>query len=251
MSTAAARATVNINAPPQALALPVSFNLAQFRAVTPLDESNLWEFLFDRNSQRIGVKRRESALENLEKIFVATFRLANTGGFRAMTLRDLCQETGLSMGGLYGYIENKDQLAAMIEDAVRYVTEMVPGWFKHVEAPLDQMECVLRAYVYLCEIFQPWLYFVFLESRNLPQAQRDTAKVSELYFQSHIAKLIRAAGTFPANDVYLLAAHSISLIHDWHFKRRKFRAADISADAFAQSVVQLIRSRIQVMSAHA
>jgi len=251
--TAAAKTTAEqiTEALPKMAALPVSFNLAQFRAVTPLDESNLWEALFDRNSERIGVKRRESALENLEKIFVATFRLANTVGFRAMTLRDLCQETGLSMGGLYGYIENKDQLATMIEDSVRYVTEMLPGWFQHVEAPLDQMECILRAYVYLCEIFQPWLYFVFLESRNLPQAQRDTAKASELYFQSHIAKLIHAAGSFPANDVYLLAAHSISLIQDWHFKRRKFRAADISADAFARSVVQLIRSRIQAMSVHA
>jgi len=235
---------------PKTAALSISFTLAEFRQATPLDESNIWGFLFDRNSERIGVKRREAALENLEKIFVATFRVANTVGFRAMTLRDLCQETGLSMGGLYTYIENKDQLAAMIEDAVRHVTEMLPGWFAHVAAPLDQMECILRAYTYLCEIFQPWLYFVFLESRNLPPAQRDVAKASELYFQSHIAKLIAAAGTFAADDIYLLAAHSMSLVQDWHLKRRKFRAANISVDAFATSVVQLIRSRVQMMSPH-
>ena len=236
---------------PKTASLRISFTFAEFRGATPLDESNMWEVLFDRNSQRIGVKRREAALENLEKIFAATFRLANTAGFRAMTLRDLCQETGLSMGGLYAYIENKDQLAAMIEDAVRHVTQMVPGWFKHVRAPLDQMECILRAYIYLCEIFQPWLYFVLLESRNLPQAQRDIAKASELYFQSHIAKLINAAGTFPAEHVYLLAAHCMSLVQDWHLKRGKFRAANISVDMFAKSVVQLIRSRVEVMNSPA
>jgi AcrR family transcriptional regulator len=241
-------APLNTAAIPKTLALAVGFTLAEFRAATPLDESNIWEALFDRNSERIGVKRREAALENLEKIFVATFRLANTVGFRAMTLRDLCQETGLSMGGLYAYLENKDQLAAMIEDAVRYVTELLPGWFQHVSAPLDQMECILRAYIYLCEIFQPWLYFVFLESRTLAPAQRDIAKASELYFQSHIAKLINAAGTFPADETYLLAAHCMSLVQDWHLKRRKFRAANISVDAFARSVVQLIRSRVHLMN---
>ncbi|MFD2270072.1 TetR/AcrR family transcriptional regulator [Undibacterium arcticum] len=109
--------------------LPVNFTLAEFRKVTPLDETNIWVFLLERHSDRIGVKRRDTALENLKKIFVATFTLANSVGFRAMTLRDLCRETGLSMGGLYGYIENKDQLAAIIEDVVRHISEAVPTWF--------------------------------------------------------------------------------------------------------------------------
>lgn len=229
-------------------ALPVSFSLAEFRAATPIDESNIWERLFDRNSERIGVKRREAALENLEKIFAATFRLANTVGFRAMSLRDLCRETGISMGGLYGYIENKDQLAAMIEDMVRHATELLPNWFKHVDAPLDQIECILRAYIYLSEIFQPWLYFVFLESRALPVAQRDIAKSSELYIQAHLATLIKSAGTFSADDAALLAAHCMSLVQDWHLKRWKFRTANTSADAFANSVVKLVRSHIAASS---
>src|SRR3990167_8419254 len=113
-------------------ALPVSFTIAEFRNVTPIDESNVWEVLYQRNCERISVKRRDTAIENLKKIFAANFRLANSVGFRAMTLRDLCRETGLSMGGLYGYIESKDQLAAMIEDTVRHVTEVLPNWFKHV-----------------------------------------------------------------------------------------------------------------------
>ncbi len=172
--------------------LPVSFTLAQFREVTPIDESNIWALLLERNSGRISVKRRDTALENLENIVVATFRLANTVGFQAMTLRDLCRESGFSMGGLYGYIENKDQLAAMIEDMVNHVTEMLPTWFKHVTSEIDQIESILRAYICLSEIFQPWLYFVFLESRTLQPAQRDIAKASELHMQSHLARLIGA-----------------------------------------------------------
>lgn len=229
--------------------LPVSFTLDEFRKVAPLDNVRIWEFVLDRNSARINVKRRDSALDNLEKIFAATFRLANGVGFGAMTLRDLCRETGLSMGGLYGYIQNKDQIAEMIEDMVRYVTELLPQWFQHVEQPLDQMECIMRAYVYLAEIFQPWLYFVFLESRTLQHSQRDIAKSSEFYAQAHLAKLIMGSGPFAAEEADLLAAHCMSLVQDWHLKRWKFRSANITADAFAASVVRLMRCRIETAQA--
>jgi AcrR family transcriptional regulator len=224
--------------------LPVNFTLAQFREVTPLDESNIWAVLLERNSERIGVKRREAALENLEKIFEATFRLANTVGFRAMTLRDLCRETGMSMGGLYGYIEHKDQLAAMIADMVLYITELLQQWFEHIKSPLDRIECLLRANIYLAEILQPWLYFVFLETRALQLAQRDIAKTSELNIQTHLTDLMKSTVAGGGDDTYLMAAHCMSLVQDWHLKRWKFRSANISADVFADSVVQLVRTQV-------
>jgi AcrR family transcriptional regulator len=225
--------------------LPVSYTLAEFRAVTPLDELNIWTFLLDRNSERVGVKRREAALENLEKIFVATFRLANTVGFRSMTLRDLCRETGLSMGGLYGYIENKDQLADMIEDTVRHVSEIMPTWFRHLADPLDELESLLRAHIFLSEIFQPWAYFVFLESRTLPDGRRDFAKDSELSIQGYLHGLIARCAPFSAEESMLLAAHSMSMVQDWHLKRWKFGSSNIGVDAFADSVVGFIRSYIE------
>ncbi len=224
--------------------LPVNFTLAQFREVSPLNESNVWVALLDRNAEHIGVKRREAALENLEKIFLATFRLANTVGFREMTLRDLCRETGLSMGGLYGYIESKDQLAQMIADMVLYITELLQQWFEHIDDPLDRIECLLRANIFLAEILQPWLYFVFLESRGLQVAQREIAKTSEQNIQTHISALITGTSAMPDTDSYLLAAHCMSLVQDWHLKRWKFRAANISADVFANSVVKLVRAHV-------
>jgi AcrR family transcriptional regulator len=228
--------------------LPVSFTLSQFRKVTPLDESNIWAFLLDRNSERIGVKRHDIALENLEKIFVATFRLANSVGFRSMTLRDLCQETGLSMGGLYGYIESKDQLAAMIEDAIRYASELLTTLFTHIESPLDQIECILRAFVCMAEILQPWAYFVYLESRTLPVSQRKTAKDSELNTHLYLARLIEATGTFSSRKAFLLAAHCMALVQDWYVKPWKYHTAKISPDEFADSIVQFIRARIDPAS---
>ena len=220
------------------------FDFEQFQKMTVLNADTIWTYLIDRHAERIGVKRRKPALENMEKIFAATFRLANEVGFRAMSLRDLCRETGLSMGGLYGYIESKDQLAEMIEDVVRHASLEMPRMFAHVAAPLERLESLVRGTIYLSEILQPWFYFVYMDSRVLNFEQRGMAKNSELSVQTHIAGLLDQLHPKPAGDSTLLAAHIVSLFQDWYVKRWKYRAARVHVDDFADSVLLLMRSHL-------
>ena len=216
--------------------------------MTPLDGATVWAYILDRNADRIGVKRRKPALENLEKIFNATFRMANERGFRAMNLRDLCRETGLSMGGLYGYISGKDQLAEMIEDVVRHATQEIPRLFADVPDPLRKLEALVRASIYQSEILQPWFYFVYMDSRVLQPEQRNMAKESELYVQQLVASII---GAMPGRDAHgagdpqLLAAHVLAMFQDWYVKRWKYRAAKVGPDQFADSTVQFIRRYLE------
>ena len=220
------------------------FDFDQFQAMTPLNGETIWAYLVDRHAERIGVKRRKPALENMEKIFMATFRLANEVGFRAMSLRDLCQETGLSMGGLYGYIEGKDQLAEMIEDVVRQTTYELPRMFAHIDAPRERLEALVRGTIYLSEILQPWFYFVYMDSRVLNFEQRNMAKNSELSIQTLIASLLDELRPAPAGDTTLLAAHIVSLFQDWYLKRWKYKAAKVSVDDFADSVLLFMGSHL-------
>ncbi|MES2739833.1 MAG: helix-turn-helix domain-containing protein [Pseudomonadota bacterium] len=221
-----------------------SLTFAEFERITPLNGDNVWAIILDRNAARIGVKRRKPALENLPKIFDATFRLANEVGFRAMSLRDLCRETGLSMGGLYGYIDSKDQLAEMIEDVVRLAGQALPRLFDEAMPPLARLEGVLRASIYLSEILQPWFYFVYMDSRVLAPAQRAVAKQSEWYVQSFIAGIIEQLPPRAGGDATLLAAHCLALSQDWYVKRWKYRAAKVPVDDFADSAVRMMRGAL-------
>lgn len=220
------------------------FDFDQFQDMTALNGETIWTYLVDRHADRIGVKRRKPALENMEKIFGATFRLANEVGFRAMSLRDLCRETGLSMGGLYGYLESKDQLAEMIEDVVRHATFELPRMFAHIEAPRERLESLVRGTIYLSEILQPWFYFVYMDSRVLNFEQRGMAKNSELSVQTHIAAILDEIEPAPAGDTTLLAAHIVATFQDWYVKRWKYRAAKVHVDDFADSVVLLMRRHL-------
>jgi len=220
------------------------FDFDQFQTMTPLNGETIWAYLVDRHAERIGVKRRKPALENMEKIFVATFRLANDVGFRAMSLRDLCRETGLSMGGLYGYIEGKDQLAEMIEDVVRQTTYELPRMFAYIEDPLERLESLVRGTIYLSEILQPWFYFVYMDSRVLNFEQRNMAKNSELSIQTMIASILDQLHPVPAGDTTQLAAHIVALFQDWYLKRWKYKAAKTTVDEFADSVLFFMRSHL-------
>jgi AcrR family transcriptional regulator len=217
---------------------PHRFTYAEFEQLAPINGSTIWSYILERNAGKIGVKRAKPARENLEKLVLATFRLANEKGFRAMSLRDLCQETGLSMGGVYGYIGSKDQLAEMIEDVVRHASGELPRWFAHIPAPRERLEATVRAYIYLSEVLQPWFYFVYMDSRVLPTAQRKMAKQSEMQVQASIESLLDDIAPSPANA--LLAAHCLALTQDWYLKRWKYRAAKVQVDRFADSTVALL-----------
>jgi AcrR family transcriptional regulator len=218
------------------LILPPRFGFAEFKRVTPIDASNVMQLVVDRNVERITVKRQAALFENLAKIFDATFRIANKVGFVSMTLRDLCSETGLSMGGLYGYIESKDDLAEMIEDVIRYVGAAIPTWFESQPTAVDRLDATLRGHIFLSELLQPWFYFVFMESKTLSTKQKTVAKSSELSLQQALARLIVEARVNDVERASLMASHLIALIQDWHVKRWKYRQKKITVDEFADSV---------------
>jgi hypothetical protein len=149
------------------------------------------------------------------------------------------------MGGLYGYISGKDQLAEMIEDVVRHASQEVPRMFGHIADPLDRLEALVRASIYQSEALQPWFYFVFMDSRALQIEQRGMAKESELYVQTLIARTIAEVAPLPEGEATLLSAHVLAMFQDWYVKRWKYRAAKVSPDQFADSVVRFVRASLR------
>lgn len=222
------------------LALAPHFSFAQFKRVNPIHPDTLWELVYARHAQSIKVRRPSAAVGNLRSIFEATFELANHVGFGTMTLRDLSHATGLSMGGLYGYLQSKDALAAMIEDLIRHIGHEIPTWFESTAAPLERIDSSLRAHVFMSELLQPWFYFVFMESRVLAAEQRQVARAAELDFQGAIAAQILQLRVTDTRGAFLLASHLQSVAQGWYVKRWKYKAAKITVDEFANSLSLLI-----------
>ena len=61
--------------------------------------------------------RPETRVERYKELIAAAWRCAARGGFRDLTVDDVCAEAGVSKGAFYGYFEQKqDLLLALLED---------------------------------------------------------------------------------------------------------------------------------------
>ncbi len=73
-----------------------------------------------RQTRRI--RKEKTAVKNLDSIFGAVLKISNKKGFKSMSMRDLSQDCGLSMGALYNYFSCKDELLEMLQHQRRAIT---------------------------------------------------------------------------------------------------------------------------------
>src|SRR4051812_6565418 len=99
----------------------------QFKSRFANEHTVVWQRIYERHHDTIKIKKEKFALPNLQLIITATLELSNRSSFRAMSLRDLSHDTGISMGALYSYIESKERLLAMILGQVLHFVETVLG----------------------------------------------------------------------------------------------------------------------------
>ena len=100
-------------------------NFNDFSRNVILSAEDICRDIFRENRASIKIKKENVVVKNLVTIFNATLRLSNEKGFQAMSLRDLCRETGLSMGALYSYFSSKDELLEIIQEQGRRLAAKV------------------------------------------------------------------------------------------------------------------------------
>ena len=137
---------------------PVNTTIESFKAKWHLEGEPLWYSVFEMHKNKMQIKNAKVAIPNLEKILMATFRLANSKGFEAMSLRDLKRETGISMGGLYAYIGSKNDLATVILGVLlKYMDKVIGGLAYEDLAPVNYLRAMVFGEIY----FKSLVLFLF------------------------------------------------------------------------------------------
>lgn len=80
--------------------VPMIENYEAFRDELRMSKEDVVREVYRQNKDRISIKKEATAVKNLIRIIESTLRLANSKGFHAMTLRDLCADSGMSMGAV-------------------------------------------------------------------------------------------------------------------------------------------------------
>jgi AcrR family transcriptional regulator len=193
------------------------------------------------NRKSIRIKKERTALDNLTKIFDTALEIANKKGFQAMTMRDLSNRSGLSMGALYSYFKGKDDLLEMMLGHGRsIISRILEQRINEANGPVERLGVGVRTHLYLSEIMRPWFYFSYMESRNIPKFQRDSNLMGELYTEGLFRKILEEGsrqGVFRNRDFRLTASALKAMLQDWYLKRGKYRSRDLSIDEYADFVI--------------
>ncbi len=217
---------------------------AEFQRQVNLSRQDICREVFARNRKNIQVKKEDTVVKNLERIFNATLKISNQKGFQAMSMRDLSRETGLSLGALYAYFGSKDELLAMLQHQRRTITgrilkERIAREFE----PLAKLRSAILTHLFLSEAMQPWFYFSYMEAKNLSQKEQALAVASELYTEQIFADILEQGqqqGCFARRDPQLTASLIKALVQDWYLKRRKYAKRNITVDKYARFVLQFV-----------
>lgn len=219
-------------------------NLKEFEKQVAVSMEDICREIFESRSGSIRIKKEKVAVKNLVKIFKATLKLANRKGFHAMSLRDLCAESGMSMGGLYAYFKNKEELLTLIQEQGRAIVARVMGdQLAGIDDPVHALEMAIRSHLYLSEVLQPWFFFSYMETRFFHAAEGKRAIAGELQTEAIFVDILErgnAGGSFSIIDPLLVAAAIKALLQDWYLKRWKYRRRKISVEAYADFVISMI-----------
>lgn len=228
---------------------PANTDMDAFQQAWELEGEQFWHTVFEMHRDKMQIKNPKVAIGNLEKIFTATFSLANSKGFQAMSLRDLSRETGISMGGLYAYIGSKNDLASVIEGVLRhYIDKVVGSLARENLLPKQRLKAIVYGEIYMMQILNPWYYFCYMELKGLDREQQEQAMELELRFDRILIDAFKAGielGQFTCEKPELLAATVTSQLQQWYLKHWKFKLRNISMDEYAEYIYQNLLLSLQ------
>jgi len=222
---------------------------ADFQKKINLSKFDLCREVYRENRNSIRVKKENTVVKNLERIFSATLKISNRKGFQAMSMRDLSREANLSMGALYSYFASKEELVAMLQNQRRTVTKRIlDERIAQESKPAARLRAAILTHLYLSEAMQPWFYFSYMEAKNLSKKEQDLAVASELYTEKLLADILEQGqiqGSFELRDFQLTASVIKAMLQDWYLKRRKYAKRRVSVDQYARFVLQFVEAFIR------
>jgi AcrR family transcriptional regulator len=221
---------------------------AEFQKQVKISRQEICREVFAQNRSSIRVKKENTVVKNLERIFSATLKISNKKGFQAMSMRDLGRETNLSMGALYSYFSSKEDLLAMLQHQRRMITQRIlEACIENESDPVLKLRASILTHLYLSEVMQPWFYFSYMEAKNLSRAEQELAVASELYTEKLFADILKqgqSRGRFLSRDPQLTASVIKAMLQDWYLKHSKYRKRSISVDQYARFVLQFVEAFI-------
>ncbi len=220
----------------------------EFKKSAGISMTDICRIIFLENRKSLKIKKEKTAVKNLENILKITLKLSNAVGFHTMSLRDLSKETGLSMGALYSYFSNKDELLEMIQNhGLTYSARILQNQISQCHGPREKLTTAIQTHLYLSEEMQEWFYFSYMETKNLNKDEKKKAIASELGTEQIFIDILeegKGEKIFSLDNPVLTAAVIKAMLQDWYLKRWKYSRRKVSVDEYAAFIIKMVEAYV-------
>lgn len=227
-------------------------DFALFKASMPVVNQKLWQTFYQFHKNKINIKNEIVATNKLKIIIKATFKLSNKKGFSLMSLRDLSQETKISMGSLYSYIGSKNQLAEMVHQFLPHMFNLCINDLKRDQASSkQQLFNLVRAHIFVSDCLQPWLFFAFMETKHLSRANKEIAKQNETRTEEMLNEILQTGVSkkeikVSSNDIFMICMLIKTLLQNWYIKHAKYLKQKITCEDYVLFIEQVIAKQLEL-----
>jgi TetR/AcrR family transcriptional regulator, cholesterol catabolism regulator len=172
---------------------------------------------FPQAETAASAKRRSRADARRGHITSVAVKLIHERGYEGLSVNDLAEAAGMSVGGMYRYIKTKSDVLLMASEDIYggLREEMVEAAAKHVSVE-ESLRAALEIYLESVWESRDRVLLMYREYRHLPGEARERFMAREMALVNVFGDLIRqgiAQGVFPSTDPSLVAHDMVLLGH--------------------------------------
>ncbi|MGE0153171.1 MAG: TetR/AcrR family transcriptional regulator [Reyranellaceae bacterium] len=176
-----------------------------------------WEAVLPRKRRKYPPRRSSEARK--EQILAAAILLFGRDGYHRTTVQDVAREADVSVGLIYQYFKDKeDLLFAAIGNIFDVYNREIPLVVAAHRDALSQFKAAIHAYCRIVDEHRGAALLGYRESRSLPREKIKATMRKELQSTSLIADCVRrciAAKAFRPVNVDVLTYQIVVFAHSW------------------------------------
>lgn len=169
----------------------------------------------------------ELVAKRQSQILQAAVELYGKQGYHVTTIREVAQRAGVSVGLIYQYVSDKEDVLflALVEVLDSYLRE-VPLALAGLTDPMERFCAAVRAYGHVIDERIAATALVYRETKWLRRERRDLLKQKEVETNKLISDCIEHCvreGVFEDVDVELFTYQIVMFCHAWALKAWHFQ----------------------------
>jgi AcrR family transcriptional regulator len=178
---------------------------------------------------KIPVHIKQSEIKNKDlvekrriQICKAAEKLFSKKGYHRTSVKEIARASGISIGSLYDYIKNKEdilyffykQYSNDLENRIKQATQ-------GVKDPIQELRAALLAYMDTVDLFQEYVLFLFQESKYMKKKDLANIFKLELFIMDFFIDIIKRGDHkyFSVKEPFLAGVFISLLTSGWALKR--------------------------------